>query len=66
MKHQEGYFKGTGGINLYYQSWRLLDNPHVIVVIVHGLGSHSNLFGNIVQYLVKTGYAVYGLDVSAQ
>lgn len=63
MKHQEGYFKGNGGINLYYQSWRPLDNPHAIVVIVHGLGSHSNLFGNIAQYLVKAGYAVYGLDL---
>jgi alpha-beta hydrolase superfamily lysophospholipase len=63
MKHQEGYFRGTGEVNLYYQSWHPLNNPQAIVVLIHGLGSHSNLFSNIVQHLVKTGYAVYGLDL---
>jgi alpha-beta hydrolase superfamily lysophospholipase len=63
MKHRQGNLKGTGGINLYYQSWHPQDNPCATIVIVHGLGSHSSLFSNVVGHLVNAGYAVYGLDL---
>ncbi|MDF5732310.1 MAG: lysophospholipase [Rhizonema sp. PD38] len=63
MKHCEGSLKGVGGLNLYYQSWHPLANPSAIVLIIHGLGSHSGLFSNVIEHLVKAGYAVYGLDL---
>jgi alpha-beta hydrolase superfamily lysophospholipase len=79
MKHYQGNFRGTAGINLYYQSWHPEANlstiphksheqlrsaaPKAIAVIIHGLGSHSGLFGNVVQHLVTAGYIVYGLDL---
>lgn len=71
MKHHQGRFTGTGGINLYYQSWHpqpntdtiLTENRYAIAVIIHGLGSHSGLFTNVVKHLVSAGYAVYGLDM---
>ncbi|MDF5720271.1 MAG: lysophospholipase [Rhizonema sp. PD37] len=63
MKHCEGSLKGVGGLNLYYQSWHPLGNPSAVVLIIHGLGSHSGLFSNVIEHLVKTGYAVYGLDL---
>ncbi|BAZ37115.1 alpha/beta hydrolase fold protein [Calothrix sp. NIES-4101] len=63
MKHHQGNFTGVGKINLYYQSWHPQTNPCAIAVIIHGLGSHSGLFGNVVKHLVKAGYAVYALDL---
>ena len=63
MKHREGSIKGAQGLNLYYQSWHPLSQAKGIVVIIHGLGSHSNLFSNITQSLVLNNYAVYGLDL---
>ncbi len=63
MEHREASLKGVGGLNLYYQSWHPLGNPCAIVVIIHGLGSHSGLFSNVIEHLVKAGYAVYGLDL---
>ncbi|MBD2775714.1 alpha/beta hydrolase [Iningainema tapete] len=63
MEHREGSLKGVRGVNLYYQSWHPLGNPCAIALIVHGLGSHSGLFSNVVEHLIKCGYAVYGLDL---
>jgi alpha-beta hydrolase superfamily lysophospholipase len=63
MKHCEGQIQRTGKLRLYYQSWLPFGNKKGVVVIIHGLGSHSNLFYNLVQSLVPAGYAVYGLDL---
>jgi alpha-beta hydrolase superfamily lysophospholipase len=63
VKHRDGSFLGIRGLKLYYQSWHPLRRVKGIVVIIHGLGSHSSLFGNVTQFLVPTGYAVYALDL---
>ena len=63
MQHREGSFLGARNLKLYYQSWHPLEPVKGIVVIIHGLGSHSSLFGNVTQSLVPSGYAVYGLDL---
>ena len=61
--HQEGLFVGAGGFNLYYQSWHPKSTTKAIVIIVHGLGVHSDIFGNIVEFLVAHNYGVYGFDL---
>ncbi|MDJ0733303.1 MAG: alpha/beta hydrolase [Nostocaceae cyanobacterium] len=63
MTHIEGTFNGSGGFNLYYQSWQPEVEVQAIVAIVHGLGAHSGLFDSIVQYLTQQGYAVYAFDL---
>lgn len=63
MKHREGTFLGAAGLRLYYQSWHPQKRSRAIVVIVHGLGGHSDLFANLVQYLVDCGDTVYGFDL---
>jgi len=63
MHHREGTLKGTGGINLYYQSWHPAGKVRAVLAIVHGLGGHSGFFGNIVQHLIPKNYAVYGFDL---
>ncbi|MBO3458335.1 lysophospholipase [Aetokthonos hydrillicola Thurmond2011] len=63
MEHREGSLKGVRGLDLYYQSWHPFGKPDAIVVILHGLGSHSGLFSNVFKHLVRAGYAVYGLDL---
>ena len=63
MQHCEATFKGAGGLTLYYQSWHPTAPAKAVLGMVHGLGSHSGLFSNIVQVLVPQGYAVYGFDL---
>jgi alpha-beta hydrolase superfamily lysophospholipase len=62
MNHQEGYFKGRQGTNLYYQGWLPEDPSVAVLLIVHGLAEHSGRYGNVVNHFVPLGYAVYGID----
>lgn len=63
MQHMTGQFVGAGGLTLYYQSWHPLEQAQAIVGLVHGLGSHSGLFENLVRVLVAQRYSVYGFDL---
>ena len=63
IRHQEGYFVGADGLQLYYQSWYPQAKTKAIVIVVHGLGVHSNIFDKVVEFLVAHNYGVYGLDL---
>ena len=62
VKHSKGIFRGSGGINLFFQSWLPEGVPVASVVIVHGWGEHSDRYSNVVEYLMPYGYAIYGFD----
>jgi alpha-beta hydrolase superfamily lysophospholipase len=63
MKHTMGTFESARRQKLFYQSW-LPDNqpPQAVLLIIHGLAEHCGRYGNVVDYFVPRGYAVYGLD----
>jgi len=63
MKHQEGYFEGARGKNIYYQSWEPESKPKAILLIVHGMAEHSGRYQNVVNYFTPLGYGVYALDL---
>jgi alpha-beta hydrolase superfamily lysophospholipase len=63
MHHTEGVFQGFDGLKLYYQRWLPNTQLQAIVVVVHGLGGHSELFKNGVRCLVPQGYGVYAMDL---
>ena len=62
MKHQEGYLKGVRDTDIYYQYWLPESEPKAILLVVHGLAEHSGRYMNVVNHLVPSGYAVYGID----
>ncbi len=56
-------FKGGGGLNIFANAWRPEGKKaRAVVVIVHGVNSHSGQYGWTIQQLVAAGYAVYALD----
>lgn len=63
MEHRKGQFISTGNLTLFYQVWLPSERPKANVVIIHGLGSHSDTFKPVVTALVERGYALYGLDL---
>ena len=63
LSRREGTFQGVGGLDLYYQSWHPEGKVRAILVIVHGLGAHSDRFSNVIQHLIPKQYAVYALDL---
>jgi alpha-beta hydrolase superfamily lysophospholipase len=63
MEHREGRFMGWRNLPLYYQCWMPDSRPDEILVMVHGLGSHSGLWRNAVRCLIPQGYGIYALDL---
>ncbi|MEA5570749.1 alpha/beta hydrolase [Calothrix sp. UHCC 0171] len=63
MQHQEGNIVTNGSMCLYYQSWHPNNAPRGILAIVHGLGGHSGLYGNIVHQLIPKDFAIYSVDL---
>lgn len=60
--HDEGTFRGTGDVELFYQSWRPAGDPAALVVLVPGFSDHCARYGNVVDRLLPTGCAVYAFD----
>ncbi|MCU0581962.1 MAG: lysophospholipase [Syntrophales bacterium] len=62
MKYLEGFFKGVRNASIYYQGWLPDTDPKAVLLIVNGLAEHSGRYMNMVNHLVPSGYAVYGMD----
>ena len=62
MKHQEAYFEGVPGKQIFYQSWLPESDPKAILLIIHGVAEHSGRYQNVFDYFTPNGYAVYALD----
>lgn len=63
MQHDEAHISGFDNLQLYRQSWNPEDGRRGIVVIVHGLGEHSNRYSHVVEELVPAGYGIYTFDL---
>lgn len=62
MDQSEATFQGHGGLDLFYQRWRPPATPRAALAVVHGFGEHSSRYGNVVDWFVPKGYAVYAFD----
>lgn len=62
MIHKEGDFAGQGGIRLYWQAWCPEESVRAVLLVSHGYGEHGGRYGNLVDYFVPRGIAVYALD----
>jgi len=61
--HQEGWFRGAGGLSLFRQAWRPTGPARAGLINVHGLGDHSGLYPSLVEHFTARGFAVYAPDV---
>jgi acylglycerol lipase len=56
-------FKGMGGLNIFARVWRPeAGKPRGVVVIAHGVNSHSGYYTWVGERLSSAGLAVYALD----
>lgn len=64
VSHEEATFEGTGGLQLFSQSWRPEgEEPRAVLIVVHGLRDHSSRYGELAEHLVGQGFAVYAFDL---
>lgn len=59
---REESFKGAGGLNIRFRSWRPEENPRALLIIVHGFNSHSGQYLWAAERFAASGYAVYAHD----
>lgn len=50
------------GLALFSQAWLPDDAPRAVVLLVHGVGEHSDRYQHVAAHLVGRGYAVYAID----
>lgn len=56
-------FSNNQGKRVFYRNWINGSKPKGIVVIVHGLNSHSGYYHNFAEQLNENNYEVYALDL---
>jgi alpha-beta hydrolase superfamily lysophospholipase len=54
---------GPGGLGIFVRSWTPAGNARGVVVICHGVNSHSGYYRWTAERLVSAGLAVYALDL---
>ena len=53
----------SGGVTLFYRSWRPSLTPRAVVAIVPGFNSHSGYYGWVAERLTESGVAAYAIDL---
>jgi alpha-beta hydrolase superfamily lysophospholipase len=59
----EEIIDGKDGTRIFMRCWRPADPPSAVVVICHGVNSHSGQYDWTARQLVASGFAVYALDL---
>ena len=54
---------GPGGLGIFVRSWQPATQARAVVVICHGVNSHSGYYTWVAEQVVPDGLAVYALDL---
>lgn len=60
---REERIDGASGLKLFVRSWRPASSPKAVVVICHGVNSHSGQYAWPAGQLAGAGFAVYAIDL---
>lgn len=59
----EAHFDGPGGLKIFYRHWTPAAAPKAVVVICHGVNSHTGQYLWAGEQLANAGYSVYAADL---
>lgn len=62
-KYATSTFRNKKGQNIFYRNWKTEVPPKGIILIVHGLNSHSGYFHNFATQLNEINIEVYAIDL---
>lgn len=60
---QEDKFTSSDGLNIFFRSWRPESAPRAVVVVNHGVNSHSGQYLWAGEQLAAAGFAVHAIDM---
>ncbi|HZI08794.1 MAG TPA: alpha/beta hydrolase [Myxococcus sp.] len=61
-RHDEGFFTGRDGTQLFWRSSLPDTEPRAHVAVVHGYGDHFGRYSYVAEALLEDGFAVHGFD----
>jgi len=61
--HSEATFQTADGLALFRQRWGPESEVRAVLVNVHGIGDHSNLYPMLPEHFVPRGWAVHAFDL---
>lgn len=59
----EETYVGKGDLKIFFRAWRPEATPKAVIVICHGVNSHGGQYAWPAEQFVKSGFAVYALDL---
>ena len=59
----EGYFKSKDNIPVYFKYWEPNSSPKRVLIMIHGLNCHSDLYFPLADYLFDKNTILYALDL---
>ncbi len=59
----ETTLRSADGTSLFCQTWIPTENPVATLIIVHGLGEHSDRYQHVAQYFSERNFAVFAADL---
>jgi alpha-beta hydrolase superfamily lysophospholipase len=63
MEHFESSWTTEDGLELYHQGWIPEDAPRGVVLLVHGLGEHSERYRHVGEFMTANGLAMLTFDL---
>ncbi|MEL6590015.1 MAG: lysophospholipase [Bacteroidota bacterium] len=63
MTHQTHPFALSDGSSLFGQSWTPSTEPKAVVLLVHGLGEHSDRYPHVAQQMTDAGFKLMSYDL---
>lgn len=61
-RHTQTTFRTDDGLRLFSQSWLPAGEARAVLALVHGIGEHSGRYGNLVNAISQSGFAIAALD----
>jgi len=62
-RHTTSIFRNNNRQNVFYRNWKPPGNPKGILLIIHGLNSHSGYYQNFAVQLNENNFEVYAIDL---
>ena len=62
-KQTTSFFRNNRGKHVFYRIWITHSEPKGLLLIIHGLNSHSGYYQNFASELSENGFGVYAMDL---
>jgi len=66
MQPKTSTFESKSGLKIFTRTWLPVDSARGVIVIVHGLNSHSGYYQWVADQFIGLNYAVYALDLEGR